>query len=204
MIRHFVKNNDCSANIQTLYTAIPPGETSFCVTVHEKAKCLNYYSASISLVNDEHASLPEFSRETQNCLTQIRIQEREIEEIICALNNNKASGPDAISHKMLKGVAKEISKLLATLFRYEVNSFSSQFVLKSIRSHFCQLVLILRSIRTYRIVLWAICTHLVNSYSFWSIRSQFGQFLLTQKLTNYEGNIVKKEKKKNKKQNISY
>ena len=80
--------------------------------------------------------------------------------------------------------------------RYEVNSFSSQFVLKSIRSHFGQLVLILRSIHTHKIFLRSIRTHLVNLYSFWSIRSRFGQSVLTLKSTNFEGNIERKEKRK--------
>ena len=52
---------------------------------------------------------------------------------------------------------------------FPVNSYSSQFVLKSIRTHFGQFVLKI----------------LVNSYSFgqfvlmsWSIRTHFGQFVL--------------------------
>ena len=79
--------------------------------------------------------------------------------------------------------------------RYEVNSFSSQFVFKSIRSHFGQLVLIFRSVRTHIIFLRFIRTHLVSSYSFWSIRSHFGQFFLILELTNYEGNIERKTQK---------
>ena len=49
--------------------------------------------------------------------------------------------------------------------RYEVNSSSSQFVLKSFRSHFGQLVLIFPSIRTHGIffgqfvLIWSIRTH---------------------------------------------
>ena len=54
----------------------------------------------------------------------------------------------------------------------------SQFVLKSIRSHFGQLVLIFRSVRTQQYFLRSIRPHLVNSYSSWSIRPRFGQFVL--------------------------
>ena len=84
-----------------------------------KAECFNDYFASISLVNDEHVSLPEFPIITQNCLTQIRIHERKIEEIICTINKNKASGLDAISPKMVKSVAKQISKPLAVFSNHE-------------------------------------------------------------------------------------
>ena len=68
-------------------------------------------------------------------------------------------------------------------------SFPSQFVLKSIRSHFGQLVPIFLSLCTHKIFLRSIRSHLVNSYSLCSIRSRFGQFVLTLKSTNFEENI---------------
>ena len=68
-----------------------------------------------------------------------------------------------------------------------VNSFSIQFALKSIRSHFGQVVLIFRSICTHKIFLRSIRTH-------WSIRSNFSQFVRTLKSTNFEGNIERKQK----------
>ena len=77
----------------------------------------------------------------------------------------------------------------------------SQFVLKSIRTQFIVILPIFRSIHTHRIFLLSIHLHLVNSYSFWSIHSQFGQFILTLKLTNLEGNIERKNKKKTPKYN---
>ena len=55
--------------------------------------------------------------------------------------------------------------------RYKVNSYSSKFVPKSIRTHFGQLVLSFRSIRTHLVLIWSIRSQLVNSYSFWSIRA---------------------------------
>ena len=53
--------------------------------------------------------------------------------------------------------------------RTQVNSYLSQFVLILVNSYsvFGQFVLIL--------------LNLVNSYSFWSIRTQFGQFVLSKK-----------------------
>ena len=114
LIRHFVKGNDCSANIPPLSVISPTGESSFFITDQEKAECLNDYFASVSSVNYE------FIRKTENTLSQIIITESEIEEIIRTLNSNKASGPDSISHKMLKGVAKPISKPLALLFNRSI------------------------------------------------------------------------------------
>ena len=84
-------------------------------TNEEKAECLNSYFASISTI-DEHAPvLPPMPIKTRNTLTSISITESEIEDIIFALKVNKASGPDNISHKMLKGVVRTISKPLLCL-----------------------------------------------------------------------------------------
>ena len=116
LVRHFVKNNDSSANIPPLCSVSDSGDTSFFITDVEKAECLNNYFASISSVQDENATLPIFTRKTNNSLHEITIDAQEIEEIILTLNSNKASGPDTISHKMLKGVAKQISKPLSILF----------------------------------------------------------------------------------------
>ena len=59
----------------------------------------------------------------------------------------------------------------AILVRYGVNSYSSQFVLKSIRTHFGQFVLSFRSIRTHLIKFSQLVLILVDSYSVWSIRT---------------------------------
>ena len=80
-----------------------------------KANCLNDFSASISTVNDKHTQLPHFSKLTDNSLSQIHCTEHEIENIIEVPNPNKASGDDGISHKMLKGVSKSLSKPVCIL-----------------------------------------------------------------------------------------
>ena len=54
---------------------------------------------------------------------------------------------------------------------YGVNSYSSQFVLKSIRTHFGQFVLNFWSIRTHLVKFSQLVLILVNSYSVWSIRT---------------------------------
>ena len=103
--------------------------------------------------------------------------------------------PSSTLHRTAKTAVSSQNRMI---FRYEVNSFSSQFVLKSICSHFGQLVLVFRSIRTHKFFLRPIFSsaNLFNSYSFWSICSHFGQFVLTLKSTTFEGNIERKQKRK--------
>ena len=50
-------------------------------------------------------------------LSEINCTEHEIETIIEVLNPNKASCDDAISHKMLNGVSKSVSKPLCILMK---------------------------------------------------------------------------------------
>ena len=74
---------------------------------------MNDYFASISTVNGENTQLPPFTKLTDNSLSQIICTEQEIEKTIEVLN--KASGDDGISHKMLRGVSKSVSKPLCIL-----------------------------------------------------------------------------------------
>ena len=77
---------------------------------------MNDYFASISTVNDENTLSPPFTKLTDNSLSQIICTEQEIEnKTIEVLNPNKASGDDGISHKMLRGVSKSVSKPLCIL-----------------------------------------------------------------------------------------
>ena len=69
----------------------------------------------ISTLNDEHTPLPPFSKLTDNSLSEINCTEYEIETIIEVLNPNKAIGNDGISHKMLKGVSRSVSKPLCIM-----------------------------------------------------------------------------------------
>ena len=61
-------------------------------------------------------TLPKFELKFQNKLTSIVCIAEEIQSLIEILNPNKASGPDGISYKMLKPVAKEVSVPLSILF----------------------------------------------------------------------------------------
>ena len=69
----------------------------------ERANCLNSYFAEISAVNDSKAVLPQCQYKTFNKLNINEITISEIKDAIHSLDINKASGPDNISHRMLKG-----------------------------------------------------------------------------------------------------
>ena len=62
----------------------------------DQDNCLNDYSVFISAANDEHTTLPPFTKLTDNSLLQIHCTEHEIEAIIEVLNPDKASGDAGI------------------------------------------------------------------------------------------------------------
>lgn len=116
LTRYFVKSNTASASIPPLYSTDENGDIIMHTTDKEKADCLNDYFTSISRVCDENVHLPEFQKITNSTLHSITISENEVKDILSTLNVNKASGPDSISHKMLKYVSNAVSKPLTILF----------------------------------------------------------------------------------------
>ena len=64
---------------------------------------------SFSTVDDSNVQLPPFQSRCRNSLSTICCTAGEVEILIKLLTPNKATGPDAISNRMLKVVAKEIS-----------------------------------------------------------------------------------------------
>ena len=116
IIRYFVKTYDCSANLPPLCNTTTDGHSIYLTTDQEKADCLNSYFASISTINDSNAVLPHLNIKTHSSLSAINVSELEVEDIIRTLVVNKASGPDFISHRMLKSVSKSVSGPLTILF----------------------------------------------------------------------------------------
>ena len=78
--------------------------------------CLNLYFTSVSSIDDSNTQLPPFEAKTNNRLSDISCTATEVETLIKLLNPNKATGPDEISNRMLKLVAKEVSIPLSILF----------------------------------------------------------------------------------------
>ena len=99
-----------------LKTKLPNGQETFCFTDPEKAERLNEYFVSISTISDDNCRLPPFEFKCLNKLSRITCTVGEIKTLIDILNPNEASGPDGISNKMLKPVAKEIAVPLSIIF----------------------------------------------------------------------------------------
>ena len=53
-------------------------------------------------MDEENVTLSQFDSTTNNIIHEIHITENEIIDVIQILDPNKATGPDKISHKMLK------------------------------------------------------------------------------------------------------
>ena len=116
IIRHFVKNNSSTSSIPPLQVLLPNNQNDYCYTDMEKAECLNEYFTSVSSLDDTNCYLPAFELKCQSQLLNISCTASEIQSFIEILNPNTACGPDGISNKMLKPVAKEISVPLSILF----------------------------------------------------------------------------------------
>ena len=99
---------------------IPPlldGNTNnYAFTDKEKADALNEYFASISTINSNGTVLPEFYSKSTRNISDIEITEQEIIDIIRNLDVKKATGPDEISHFLLKNTSQSICKPLCKLF----------------------------------------------------------------------------------------
>ena len=82
----------------------------------DKCELLNKYFSSISKLDEENVTLPQFDSKTNNIIHEIHITENEIIDVIQILDPNKATGPDKISHKMLKISPEKIAKPLLIIF----------------------------------------------------------------------------------------
>jgi hypothetical protein len=76
----------------------------------DKCELLNKYFSSISKLDEENVTLPQFDSKTNNIIHEIHITENEIIDVIQILDPNKATEPDKISHKMLKIFPEKIAK----------------------------------------------------------------------------------------------
>ena len=82
----------------------------------EKCDLLNKYFSFISKLDEANAPLPDIELKTYNNITDLNVSVEEISDIIQILHPNKASGPDVISHKMLKLCPNKIAFPLQIIF----------------------------------------------------------------------------------------
>ena len=129
------------ARKQSKTSNIPPLQTpndSYAFTDSEKANTLNDYFCSISSINDTNSNLPKFTKRTDTSLSIILISPPEVSDILSNLKLNKASGPDGISHRMLKNTSGSIPTPLCKLFNLSLktNSFPSLWKLAHVMQFF--------------------------------------------------------------------
>lgn len=112
----FMGNNN---NLNT----IPPlkiSDNTYAFTDNEKATFLNGYFCSISSVDDKNTALPNFANRANSTLPNTINSETDVKDILSLLKVNKASGPDGISHRMLKTTCNTIAIPLCKLFNLSI------------------------------------------------------------------------------------
>ena len=107
--------NENSSN-ETLPLSDPQNDFKLPYESIEKAEILIKYLSSIFNLNDENKVLPDFDCRCLNVLSDIKVCEQDVIDIISTLNVDKAVGHDIISNRMLLAVKIEITKPLSLLF----------------------------------------------------------------------------------------
>ena len=98
---------------------IPPlrsDNTNYAFSNEEKTNLLNDYFCGISSIDESNLALPNFDKRTNAVMPDIKILQSEVVDVLRILKVNKASGPDGISHRMLKNTSHTISVPLTKLF----------------------------------------------------------------------------------------
>ena len=117
IMKMLIKSNKVYSNIPPLQTIIQDeGLDEVVYEDDEKCELLNKYFSFISSLEDANIPLSDIEHRTNNFLRDIVITTDEIVDIIKILNPNKASGPDIISHKMLKLCPEKIAVPLQIIF----------------------------------------------------------------------------------------
>jgi len=76
----------------------------------------DFFSSVYTTENDD--TIPELTKKhVENEWTQIRIKTDEVEQILTNLKPDKSPGPDKLSPRLLKEIAKEIAIPLTIIFR---------------------------------------------------------------------------------------
>lgn len=117
LIKMLMKGNSISEDIPPLLNTI---DNSLSFSDKDKANIFNDYFSSISTLDESNTTLPVFQSKTYNCLQFITISEQDVQDVLSNLMINKASGPDEISHRLLKETSKSICKPLTLLFNKSI------------------------------------------------------------------------------------
>ena len=103
--------------------SIPPifHNGSYISDSSDKAKLLNDFFVSQTLLDDSTATLPNTDLSANNTLHNIIITVEEVRSVLQTLKLGKSSGPDNINNRILKEIAYPISKPLCDLFNYSLS-----------------------------------------------------------------------------------
>ncbi|XP_045113326.1 uncharacterized protein LOC123505739 [Portunus trituberculatus] len=92
----------------------PDGSTATSTT--DKATLLAEYFANKMMVDDPARPVPQLAQETDNTVTTVLVTEEQVERLLGALDESKATGPDDVSPRLLKHCARELTAPLTTVF----------------------------------------------------------------------------------------
>ena len=88
----------------------------------KKATALNEYFCKISTIDDADVELRRFENRTETFLPVISVEQSEVIDSLSILKVNKATGPDGISHRMLRQTSKTIFLPLCNLFNLSLKT----------------------------------------------------------------------------------
>jgi hypothetical protein len=87
----------------------------------ERANLFNIYFSKQSEIDDSNSNIPNFLHVT-NQISEIKLCENEVEDVLKVINPTKASGPDFINPRLLK----EAASIINTLFvNYSISLYGS-------------------------------------------------------------------------------
>ena len=100
----------------------------------EKTCILNNFFSSISTLDDTNVTTPNFPSRTHKTLDTFRITPNQVRDILQILKLGKASGPDYISHQMLKKTCDTVCVPLSLLFNLSFSKaqFPTQWKIASV------------------------------------------------------------------------
>ncbi|XP_071123817.1 uncharacterized protein [Mytilus edulis] len=117
IMKMLIKSNNGSNNIPPLQNIINTEKIDeIAYKDEEKCELLNKYFNLISKLNEENINLPQFETKSNNKICDIHVTIQEIIDMINILDPNKASGPDVISHRMLKICPDKVAIPLQIIF----------------------------------------------------------------------------------------
>ena len=106
-------------------SSVPPLElnNSIYTDDYDKANIINNYFQSQTLLEEQNAVLPDLHFDTiEPQLSHIVLSPNEVERVLETLPLGKASGPNAISNRILRELSSDLSTPLCSLFNHSLHT----------------------------------------------------------------------------------